>query len=146
MARAELPIAADRYIDDVRFDLPAVFVADAPFIESSGAEVLDNYVGPGGELEENLASLLMPQIECQAALVAVDGRMHKTDASAVAGQIGRQLAGDFPIDCLNLDHVGTQIGQQASQHRPGPTGSRFERTNAVERTGEIMARRYKELS
>jgi hypothetical protein len=131
MIGTKLTVAADRHVNDVGFDVTAMIVADAPFVEGAGTEILNDHVCARRELEKNPAALVAAQIQREAAFVAVGRGMQKTDPRRFSGQVRRQFAGDFTVDRFHLDHISAQVRQQAAAHRTCPTGGRFEHTNSV---------------
>jgi hypothetical protein len=83
-------------------------VADAPFVERAGFEILDQDVGSLEHPHQHGASALRGEVEPDRALVAVD-----------ADKIGRVLAveGRSPVAHLvarrglDLDHIGAVVGE-----------------------------------
>src|SRR6185437_7673280 len=69
--RTGLAEAGDARIDQPRVDLAQRLVVDAEAALDVGPEVLDQHVGPGDELLEDLDTLGVLEIERHRALVAV---------------------------------------------------------------------------
>jgi hypothetical protein len=113
-------------------------IADAPFVEGTGAKVLYDDIGNLGQLQEDLAALIAAQVEREASFIAIDGGMQKAHATLFAGEPGRDLAPDLAVGRLDLDHVRAEIGEHAPAHRAGPTGRSLKNANSVKRAGEIV--------
>src|SRR5581483_6559912 len=100
---APLAEAAYRDVHDIRLHAAHVGVAHAPARQRARAEVFNHGVRARGQLEEDLAPFGTAQVEREAALVAVDGRVEIADP---ARDERRQAAGDLALRLLDLDHVG----------------------------------------
>ena len=90
-------------------------VADAPLVERARLEVGDHHVGPLGQAEEHLGACRGAQVHGDAALGAVAGEEVRC---AVVGRGDRQPAGGVAdLRQLDLDHVGTPLGQRGRRLR-----------------------------
>ena len=70
-ARAVLPVAGDRAVDDLRVDLAQRLVADAEPVEHARAEGLEHDVGVAHQAQQHLAAGLRLEVEPDRALAAV---------------------------------------------------------------------------
>lgn len=61
-----------RHVDDVRVELPQLFVAEPHLVHDRRAEILDHDVGVPDQVAQYRKALCGSGIECDAALVAVD--------------------------------------------------------------------------
>ncbi len=82
--------------------------------------VLDEHVRCRAQLVEQLTARLRPKVECEAALVSVHPGIDTTHAVSSRPERARLVAADR----LDLDDVGTEIGEQrrtqgAGDHRRG---------------------------
>ena len=107
---AALAEARDAGVDDPRVDRAERLVVDAEAVLDVGPEVLDDDVGPGGELLEDLDAARVLEVERHRALVAVQ----VLEVELVAGEVVLLLR-------LDLDDVGAHLGELA---HAGGTGSR----------------------
>ena len=143
--RAVLPEAADRGVDDVGLHRPDGGVAHAPLVHGPGAEVLHDDVAAPGEVEEHLPALVGPQVEAEAALVAVDVGVGERQRRVRPRQQRRQAADDLTAGQLDLDDVGAQIGEDAAAHRAGQRGGRLHHPDPGQRPGDRCRRRLEEV-
>ncbi len=94
------------------------FVAEAEVIEQAGAEVLDQHVRFGSEPPSAGEVTGIGEIECDAALVAVDGvEVGRLTAAVIWRSPG---AGVIPhARTLDLDDLGAKVGEQHRRKGPG---------------------------
>src|SRR5262245_3121483 len=71
MIPAGMAIARHGYIDDVRFDLAQLRVAETPPLQYPGAEILDHDVGDGDQPLDDLQAFGAAHIQAEALLVNV---------------------------------------------------------------------------
>src|SRR5262249_24120475 len=92
-------------------------VAETQRRELALAEVLGHDVGIAHEVLRDLAARLGPEIENDAALAAID----------VEPQIGR----DFAVRRLDLDDIGSEVGQHAATGRTGDDNAEIDHTQPI---------------
>ena len=93
--------------DDVGLDGAQVVVAEAPFLQRAGGEILGDQIGPGDQPLDNLDALGMRHVEAEAELVGVViGVVGAAVRPALAAAEGRGAA----------QHLGAQLGLDA-HHR-----------------------------
>ena len=107
---AALAEAGDAGVDDPRVDRAERLVVDAEAVLHVGPEVLDDHVGAGGELLEDLDAARVLEVERHRPLVAVQ----VLEVELVAREV-------FLLLGLDLDDVGAHLGELADA---GGTGSR----------------------
>ncbi len=111
-------------VDDARIDCPNRFEAHAQLVDGAGPEVLGHDIDLRRQPQEQFPAFRLFQIEAQASLVAVLG--HELSAFAV-GENGAEVAGIVTAaDLLDLDDVGTEIGQHHVPDRSGSHDRQFE--------------------
>jgi hypothetical protein len=120
---------------------PLRLVAEPPALQRAGQEVGDHHVGGVHQAQEDVAPLLDPQVERDAALAAV-----------AADQVGRPQVLERDRDParliadpgqLDLDHVGAEIAQQLSRLGPLHQETQIEHADPLEcapRAGDVHAR------
>src|SRR5258708_6463867 len=106
--RSVLAKAGNTAIDDARIDRPQHLVVDAETMLDVRPVVLDHDIGGFGKAMENRLALRLLQVECDAALVAV--QVLEVETMARAAEILRFVGIRRRLD---LDDVGTPIGQMA---------------------------------
>jgi hypothetical protein len=134
--RTELAPSGNRHINDVRLDRAYRMIADTPFVHRPGLEIFDHDIGFGGQLEEDVASFTISQIEAQAALVTIDCSVHETDVRARKHR--RQPTTHFAIWSFDFDHVSSEVGQCCRAYWSGGSRRRFDHTHACQRSREIV--------
>ena len=107
--RSRGPKAGDGTVDDGRVDLLYVLVGQVEVGHHVGGEVLNDDVGVGGQLQEDLLRFFVAQVEGQAALVAVDVQ----EIRGLFPDEGRPpLAGVVPNPgALDFDDIGAVVAQ-----------------------------------
>ncbi|MNC88201.1 hypothetical protein D3C83_39930 [compost metagenome] len=88
--------------------LAQVLVAQAPFLERAGAEILDHDVELGNQALQQLARLGLAEVERGDALVAQDAR--GIERFPVHG--GVELAHRVAFGGLDLHYLGAEVGEQ----------------------------------
>jgi hypothetical protein len=138
LARAGAAERRHRAVDQLRIDGRQRVVAQAERLHRAGAEVLDQDVGAGDHLLQDRHPLRRLEVERHVPLVAVDDQKRRR-LTILVGRPGPRLVAAARV--LDLDDVGTQIGQQhaaegASQH-PGQVehADTFERERGGRRHG-----------
>ena len=127
---AVLPEARDRAVDD-----PGVALRDRVVIESEPAHrvrpvVLDQDVGPVGQLPGQGEVAFVLQVEHHRALVPVDRQV----VGRPTAIIGRRDEGPgvVPFGRLDLDHVCTEVSQGHRGERPGQNPAEVGYEDSVE--------------
>src|ERR1700744_6796355 len=113
LARAE---AADRGVDDRGIVGGDAVVVQAEAPQAAGLEVLDEDVGPGGQLVSHRVVLFVAQVQGDRPLIAVDPQVVRADVIA-AGR--HPLPGVVAGRALHLDDVSAQVGQHHRGVRAG---------------------------
>ncbi len=127
--RSGLAVSGDPSQDQPWGDLLQDVVADAPALEGSGPETLDDDVGGGDEVEEDLPSGFGSQVEIDATLVA---GVHGPEV--LVPTLGLPPISQWvrTIRSLDLDDVGPHVSEQPSAVGAGDQGAQFEYPQAVE--------------
>ena len=68
---ARMAVARHGHIDDIRFDLGQFLIAETPFLQYPGAEILDHDVGDGDQPLHDLQALGASYVQTEALLVDV---------------------------------------------------------------------------
>ena len=120
--RAGLPVGRDRGVDEAGVGRGEVVEAQPPLGEVARCERLDQYVGAARELAKRLGPIGALDVEYRAALVEAVGGPEEAafgvfDADGERPAPARQTA----LRRLDLDHVGTQVGE----HLAAPVEAAF---------------------
>ena len=76
-------------------------------------EVLDQDVGVGQQLEQQLPALLRLDVEADAELVGVEVHERETALAVLeVARVGRDRARRVALGILDLDHLGAEVGEQ----------------------------------
>ena len=133
--RAVLAEAGNMTIDNVRLDRPHGFVIDAEPSDDAGLEILDDHIGLGRKLEEDLPPFVGFQIERERFFIAVEEDMGGGEAPTGAIPMARQIAAKR----LDLDHLSPHIGQHARTPRPRRADLDGQHLNCGERRHGVPA-------
>ncbi len=113
-------------IDDARIDLLHRFVIDAEPMLNVGFVILDDDIGPLGQLEKDLQTFLALQVQRHRPLVAV--KVLKIGAiAAAAGRV------DLLTGRLDLHHLRPPIGKLANRRRSSPMGGQVDNKEIIQR-------------
>ncbi len=118
-ARAVLAEGGKRGVDQPRIDGREGLVAEPQHLERSGPIILDEDVGGGGELLEDIAIRRLLQIQRDRALVGglrQERRAHVAAVERLVGAVAAALIG--LVGMLDFDHVGAEHGQLIGGKRP----------------------------
>jgi len=102
-----------------------------PALEDARTEVLDDHVGLGDQLSENLGSLFTADVEGDGALVPRNDL--PPEAVAVAVQTVRPSR--ITLRMLHLDHIRTHVAEKHCGDRCGVDGTDVEYSNTAQRAG-----------
>jgi len=107
--------AADAHHHQARVALRELLVAQAPLLQAAGAEVLHHHVAARSELGGDPLALRAAQVDADHRLVAENaGGVERHLVVALAHGAHRVAFRGF-----DLDHLGAEVGQQATAERPG---------------------------
>ena len=112
-----------RAIDQSRIFLRKIIVTAAETLHGSGREIFHNDVGFFRQPIQQLPSVVIFQIDCEAAFVAVE-------CGKEAGAETYEAASRITIGWLDLDHVGSKIGEDHTSGRPHNGVTEFEHADA----------------
>src|SRR6267154_4743337 len=117
-----MAVTRHRHIDDIRFDLAQLLVAEAPFLQHPGAEILDHDVGDGDQPLHDLQAFGASDIQAEALLVDVGvveiSRGVQIDLKILRRRSTRQPAA-LILRPLDLDDLGSKSPQPTRGPRPG---------------------------
>ena len=130
--------AGDRGVDDARVGRRHRVVVEPEAGQPAGAEVLQQDVGPAGQLAGQRGVLLVLEVERDRALVAVDAEVVGRDAVPDRRHPG---AGVVAARALHLDHLGAEVGQQHRRVRPGEDPGEVGDQQAAQRAARTLGRR-----
>jgi hypothetical protein len=119
-----LPEAGDRAVDDARVLRGDGGVVEAEPGEAADLEVLDHDIGRGGEAARGGEVLRVAEVEGDRALAAV-GRV-EVGGRAILGEGRAPAAGLVALGRLDLDDVGTEIGERLADPRAGEHAGELE--------------------
>src|SRR4030095_13327093 len=110
----------------------------AQLVHHAGREVLDEHVGHPAEVRDHRAALWVAQIHRHALLAHVDA----DEVGALVGAAGLHLQVVLPhvvafAGPLDLDHAGSEIGEQAGAIGTGERAGEIEDHEVGERTGDV---------
>ena len=123
-------VAGDRHVHQPRVQARQVIPADPEPVHDTRAEVLDDDVGAADEVEEYLVARCALQVEHQRALAAVPAdEAEELEAERIAARR------------LDLDDVGTQLGEQQRTERTRDEIAEVEDTDPLEAGARSVAGR-----
>jgi hypothetical protein len=133
--RPGLAVAGDARDDESRVHLPELVRPDPPLLERAGAEVLDEDVAVLDEVEQQLLPSLLPQVECDALLVA---RLHRPPEGAPLVARLAPLAQRVRLPrWLDLDDLGAHVAEQPAGEGTGEQHAELDDADAGERAGPV---------
>ncbi len=120
--------ALEREVDDAGMHARQHVVAQAQALDGAVGEVVDHDVGAGDQPQEEGPTIRRAlQVDRDRALVAVQ----EVEVGRGAGRHAPRLVA--LAGPLNLDHVGTQVGQQQARRGPRDDVAELEDAHALER-------------
>jgi hypothetical protein len=130
--------AADRGIDDALVGGRDAVVVQAVLRQAAGAEVLDDDVGPRGQLAGERGVAGVAQVERDRALVAVDREVVRRDVAAHRRLPG---AGVVAGRALHLDDLGAHVAEQHRRVGAGEDPGEVGHEEPVERSCRLAVHR-----
>src|SRR5712691_8093 len=129
---AGMAVARHRDIDDVRLDPAQLRIAEAPFLQHPGAEILDHDIGDGDQPLHDLQALGAADVEAEALLVDVGvveiPRGVQIDLEVLRRRGTRQPAA-LILRPLDLYDLGPQSPEPARRPWPGPHPAEIHHAN-----------------
>ena len=128
------PEVGQRHAHRVRISGGQVIVVDAQSLGAAGSQPADHHAGRAQQRCQQLASALGPQVEHDRALAGVEGKEERTGIEV-------RPPGGERADCarritvtraLDLDDVGTPVGEQPGAERRGDSTSDLDDTDPVQ--------------
>ncbi len=134
--RAVGPEPRDRAVHEARVGRAQVCVADRQPFGDARTEVLEQHVGPGGEVAQHAATRVGLQVEDDRPAVTV--QRHVEGRWRVALREAGPGAGRVPAGRLDPHDVGAQVREGARRDRPGEERGEVEHPDAGERAGRVV--------
>src|SRR6266446_2769618 len=132
---AGMAVARHRDIDDIRIDLAQLRIAEAPFLQHPGAEILDHDIGDGDQPLHDLQAPGAADIEAEALFVDVGvvevPRGVQIDLEVLRRRGTRQPAA-LILRPLDLYDLGPQSPEPARRPWPGPHPAEIDHANVFE--------------
>ena len=127
--RTLLPETRDRGVDDGRVHRLDGLITEAQPVHHPGTEVLQQHIGPSGELYHQVSALFGFHVDGDALLAAVEHH----EVGALAIPVGTKGAAFVAATRhLDLDHLGTQVGQHRRAKRPRHHPREVQHTDAIQ--------------
>ena len=108
---------------------------DAKPLHDTGAVTLHENVGSFDKAQQQLSPGIRPQIQSDAALVAVDGVEKGALAIDERGRPAHVVTG---LGLLHLDHVGAHVGEEQRAVPAGKQPGQVEDADSGQRHGELI--------
>ena len=103
-------------------------IAEAPFLQCARLEVLHHHVIARHQAAHDVAAFIRLEVDGDGLLVAVHRGPPQALALKMAADCTQRIAGWR----LHLDHLGAEIGEQATAEWAGNGGAEFEDPNALQ--------------
>ena len=126
------PETGQRRVDEIVTAFAQRFVAEAEAVHHAGTEVLDDDVGPTGQLPGDLAPAFGVEADRDRALATVAGLVQRGDAVDRDPDPARDVADTGTFD---LDHGCALIGEQRGGVGSGERSREVDDAHARHRTG-----------
>ena len=117
---------------EFRVGLPQSLDIEAPAVQRAGLEILDQYVELGQHFQEKLGAFLLAQVQ-RAKLLAAIRRLPPEGFSVL--ERGESAHAVTRSRKLQLDYIGTEIGQQSTGERGRNNRGDIKNTQAGEGPG-----------
>ena len=131
--RAVLAVGGDGCVDQAGELVLEVLVAEVVSGHEAGVGGLDQHVGGAEQGEEVVALGRRIGVDYDAALAEADMGPVERAVGVGVGE-GRQSTSGSAVGRLDLDHFGTQVGEDAPGHF-GPRGGDVDDSDAIEQRG-----------
>ena len=128
--RPGLPERGDAGDDEILIRLVQYRGSEAPFLQGARPEVLQQHVAVPQQVEHDAASRFRAQVQHDRLLVPVDGPIQHRRATAVQPPVAQFVAGARTLD---LDHLGTEVPENAARGGGGNVVAEFEYPHPGER-------------
>ena len=102
---------------------------EAPAFEGSGAETLDEYVGPGGQALEQVLAGGVGHVQSDGLLVARMDLPPQRNAVVERAPVAQGVAGSGTLD---LDDLGSEVGHQRGSGSAGDDDGQVQDAEAGE--------------
>src|SRR5262249_13318193 len=138
--RAAVAEARAGQVDEAWIDRRERLVTDAELVHDTGSEVLPHDVGAGHEPLDDFDRLGTPEVERQAALVAVDGqeaRRHLSRRPLLADELAARLVA---VTRLDLHDIGAEQRELERPVGAGEIACEIEDADAGERLAHAPSR------
>ncbi len=132
---APRPVGPERRqgaVDEPGIERPERRVVDAELLGHAVAVALEHDIRGSHQAIEGFAAQGVPEIDAEGALVAVDGEMQ--DALARAGYAVDRSGRVRRLTRLDLDDVGSHVGQVHAARGPGDEMRQLQDAHALERS------------
>ena len=134
--RAGLPVAGERAHDDRGVVLAQRLVAETEPVHHARREVLEDHVRLSDQAQEQLLALGIAQVHLDRALPGVAlGEVRAVVPVLAAGVVAREERDPRAvrvIAVLDLDHVRSEVGEDARHERPDPDVGEVQHAHALE--------------
>ena len=127
-------VAADAAVDEARIARVDGGEAEPGALERAQAQVRDQHVGAIEQRQRDGASLVVQEVDGDAALAAVVELERRVDRHVDAGRGEEQPAHRIAGRRLDLDHLGAPVGHDAGGRRAGDPEADLDDANAFEWT------------
>ena len=95
------------------------------------SEVFDHDVGHGRQISHQCRAIAMGEVHTDVAFASI--LLHKV--GGLTCHLAAPCSGDITIGWLHLDHIGPQVGQRPTRHRPGKHPGQIQDAYALQRAG-----------
>src|SRR5215469_13937494 len=125
-----LPETGHRAIDQPRIGRAEALIVETEFGEAADLEILDQHIGPRGDLLHQTLALGRGEIQFNGTLAAVGAmEIGRIEVAAVGARHERRAPGPGIVAiaaAFDLDHVGAKVGEDLSGPRTGQNAGEFE--------------------
>ena len=118
--------ALQRAVNNFRVQFFQRRITKTQLVHSAGAEVFNDHVGTGDQLQYQFATFSRLEVDGDAFFVAVIGREESRTRC-------RQLARVIAVERFDLDHFGAEVGEHQTAGRAHHHMAELDDTDALER-------------